>query len=369
MAGRKAASGQGSVYRRKDGRWEAAISLPDGRRRKRVARTQREAYALKDELLHQRDALSVAPARLTVGEFLTGWLDATAAERAPRTQDKYARNVRLYLAPALGRVQLAALAPQQIVALQRDLLARGLAQPTAHDALATLRTALNVAVRWGYLERSPAARVRIVPDVAADVPALPVGEARAILDAFRGHRHEAAIVLPLTLALRQGEVLGLRWQDIELAGRTLHVTGSMKRVPAPVRPAGGPVVARGEPKTALSARSLPLPDITAAALHEHWARAGQRSEWVFAGRDGGPLQARALTVAYDRRLRECGIPHRPYRELRHGCASLLLAAGVPPAVVMVILGHSTTKLTMSVYRRIPAEAVRDAVGAIDRLLG
>jgi integrase len=227
---------------------------------------------------------------------------------SPRTRDKAAQRIRSHIIPALGSQRLGALTPAHLQGFQSTLLRSGLADTTVHGVMATLGVALNDAVRLDLIERNPLGRVRLVRERPADVKPLPPAQARAVLDAFRGHRFEAAVVLALTLALRQGEILGLRWYDIAPDFSALRLAGALKRVPPAARAPGQGNLAWGDTKTPKSARALPLPKLTADALQQRQVcqaqerllagPAWQAAGYVFTVRTGGPVHPIDFGIQY-----------------------------------------------------------------------
>lgn len=368
--------GDGSIFQRQDGRYIGRLVV-DGRRLQ-VSDTTRRGPDLKLGELRRKVERGAAPDdRRTLAEYLAWWQVEMRSTLAPRSRDKDAQRIRSHIIPVLGRHRLGDLTPAQILSLQTGLLRQGLSDTTVSGVMTTLSVALNDAVRLEMIERNPISRVRVVQERPADVRPLTPSEARAILDVFHDHRFEAAVVLALTLALRQGEILGLRWSDIDPDFRHLRLAGALKRVPRDARAPGQGNLGWGGTKTPKSARTLPLPSLTAEALRQRRAR--QEDERLFAGdawsdtgfvftvRTGGPVNPIDFGIQYRRAMRHSGLPYVSFRDLRAGSASLLLASGVPPTVVMEITGHATPKLTMSVYNRMPAEAVREAMGRMDVL--
>lgn len=237
---------------------------------------------------------------------------------------------------------------------------------------AVLRNALGRAVRWGMISRNVAELVDPprVPEYEARF--LTIAEARAFLEAARGDRLEALYSVALALGLRQGEALGLRWADIDLDARALHVTHALVRVPG-----GGLQLL--EPKTKRSRRGLALPEAVVRALRAHRARqleerlasgaAWQDLGLVFTTYDGRPLQAtHVLTGSFHRIREKAGIGRLRFHDLRHSAATLLLAQGVPQRVVMEQLGHSTLAMTQR-YTHVVPQLMNDAAAAMDRALG
>jgi integrase len=368
--------GDGSIFQRSDGRYIGRL-IVNGRRLQVSDLTRRGAILKLGELRRRVERGAAPDDRRTLAQYLTWWQGEMRSGLAPRSRDKDAQRIRSHILPALGGQRLSAITPAQIQGLQAALLRKGLSDTTVNGVMTTLAVALNDAVRMEILERSPMSRVRMVRERPAEVRPLPPTEARAILHAFRGHRFEAAVVLALTLALRQGEILGLRWHDIDPDLRSLRLAGALKRVPRNARVLGQGNLAWGDTKTPKSARALPLPTLTAEALRQRREQqeqerrfaglAWQESGYVFTVRSGGPVHPIDFGIQYRRTMKQSGLPYVPFRDLRAGSASLLLASGVPPTIVMEIMGHATPKLTLSVYNRMPAAAVREAITRMDTL--
>jgi integrase len=369
---RRRGRGEGGIGRRaEDGLWYARLDLgrdAAGKRRSRTvySRTRRGAAEKLQSLLHdRRRGLPVAADRQTVGAFLDHWLaESVAPAVRPRTHESYAQLVRSYIAPAIGHRPLLTLEHAHVQELVTGLLASGKAARTARYTLAVLRRALGRAVLWGRVPRNVALLVTPPPLTRQERAVLTPAQGRALLAAARGHRHEALYRVALSLGLRIGEVLGLRWEDVDLAAGTLRVAQAVGRV-------GGKLVF-GAPKTPRSRRILPLPAALARALaaerdrqRADRERAGDR--WrerglVFTTRAGTPLEPRNAVRAFKALLKEADLPDIRFHDLRHSCASLLVAAGHHPRVVMETLGHSQIGITMEVYSHVYTGA-QDAVAA------
>jgi integrase len=186
----------------------------------------------------------------------------------------------------------------------------------------------------------------------------------------KGDRLEALYSVALALGLRQGEALGLRWEDIDFDAATLRVRRSLQRIAGAFQFV--------EPKTARSNRTLALPNIAAIALREHRTRqlterlaAGpmwEEHSLVFARANGSPLYGSNLTREFQRMLERAGLRHLRFHDLRHGCASLLIAQGVHPRIVMETLGHSQIGITMNLYSHVLPEVQRQAAVQMDAVL-
>jgi integrase len=371
--------GEGSIHFKADKQlWCATVDLgrTDGKRKRKYlyGKTRKEvAEQLKVALRDQQQGLPVAVERQTVAQYLTRWLEEVARPRLqPSTYVSYEQKVRLYLIPALGRHQLAKLDPQHVQAMMNALLARDLSPRTVQFTRAILRKALGQAVKWNLAARNVAALTEGPSVPRHEMRALAPEEARRFLDAVKGDRLEALYTVAVSLGLRQGEALGLRWGDLDLDGGTLHVRVSLQRL------AGQPY-RLAEPKTRRSRRSLPLAPNLVAALRAHRARqlaerlAGGpewKNEWdlVFTTPEGGPLSKHTLIPQFKKHLARAMLPAVRFHDLRHSCASLLVAQGVHPRVVMEMLGHSTIAVTMNTYSHVLPQAQRDAAALLDALL-
>jgi integrase len=389
--------GEGSIYRREDGRWAASVDLGfvDGRRtRKTFYGGTRKAVSdkLKGALGRQQaGGLVRTNDVITVETYLDRWLSSVSVR--PKTKRQYEQIVRLYLKPAIGPVRLTRLEPDQVRSLVVGLEQRGLSARTATLARDVLRIALGQAVSDQLLARNVASLVRRPKGRRREGATLSSDEARALLDALDGKRLETVITCGLALGLRLGEVLGLQWADVELKAGRLQVRHALQTVGKKRELVGL--------KSRESRRTLALPAVVVRTLERHKAvqaarrlAAGadwQRSDFVFTTRTGRPLEGTLVTRDLKRilartwiggrdecehaRVREracldCGAMHLPvvsFHALRHSCASLLLAAGVPIRDVSELLGHSDIRLTLSSYAHVLHENRAKLAGTIDRV--
>jgi len=234
-AGRRG-NGEGTIVKRADGRWAAAIIF-DGYRRKWIyGKTRRD---VSDRLRKIRSDVAegrpVMNERLTMSEYLNRWLYEVAKQRTrPMTWRGYEHLVRLHILPTLGRVPLAKLTPQHVHSLVTQKVREGrLAPRTIQYMHSVLRAALNQAVRWRMVHYNAAAMVSTPRVTRREVLALTPANARLLLEAARGDRLEALYSVALALGLRQGEALGLKWADINLETGVLRVRRASQRVPQP----------------------------------------------------------------------------------------------------------------------------------------
>ncbi len=377
--GSRRGHGEGTIYRREsDGKWCTAVDLGwvNGKRKRKViyGKTRKEvAEKLKVALRDQQQGLPVAVERQTVGTFLARWLaDVAKPSVRPKTYASYADTVRLHLIPTLGRIELSKLQPQDVTALLTAKLRAGLSPRSVRYIRAILGLALGQALRWGLVARNVVALTDPPKAERHEITPFAPGEARRFLAVTRGERLHALYAVALALGIRQGEALGLRWRDVDLDGGAIRISKQLQRVD------GKQTLV--EPKTAKSRRTISLPDEIVAVLKAHRVRqleerlqAGDRwqgEDWglVFASPIGTPLEPSNILKQYKALLAKAGLPPARFHDLRHSCASLLLAQGVHPKVVQEILGHSQISMTLDIYSHLMPNAQRDAAALMNRLL-
>ena len=240
---KKRNAGEGSIFQRADGRWCGILSLgwENGKRKRKsfygVTAAEVQAQLLMARADHARN-LPVAAERQSVTQFLMHWLDHTVKPNArPRSYESFEIIIRKHIIPEIGRTRLEKLTPQQVQALLDRKLKSGLAPQTVVHIRMVLRTALNQAMKWSLIARNPAALVDPPRIPRSEIRPLTAEEARRFLDAAKGERFEALYTLALFSGLRRGEILGLRWSDVDLEARALRVNQAIQRVGGKLRAA------------------------------------------------------------------------------------------------------------------------------------
>jgi integrase len=367
---------EGSIFKRNDGRWCAVVNIGwEGglRRRKYIYGETRQGVAqeLTKVLREKQQGLPIAVERQTLAQFLTDWLEESVRTRVrPRTFESWELIVRRHVVPTLGHLPLQKISPQLIRGLLNRKLADGLSAQTVRHIRTVLRRALGEAVKFGLIARNSAALVDGPRISRREIHPLTLEEARRFLGAAKGERPEALYSVALAVGLRRGEALGLRWQYVDLERRTLTVNQTLQRVNGKLRFL--------EPKTERSRRTISIPDIVVASLHLHRKhqleeRLANGPHWqdlglVFATRVGTPLEPRNVHRDFKRILTKAGVPDQRFHDLRHAAASLLLAQGVSPRVVMELLGHSRISITMDTYSHVVPSLMREAADKMDEIL-
>ena len=360
--------GEGSIFRLKDGRWRAQVSIGPRTNRRFVTRTvptRGEALAALDELKADRRA-GVVRSRTTLGDYLERWVDSARNIR-PSTRDGYRAVVTYHLAPTIGSIRLSELRPTHIEEML-GVLERRMSPKSLRNVHAVLRRALGQAVRSRLIPVNYAGREYVdAPRVTVDEPdALSGEEVTRLLEAVRGDRLEALFVLAVGTGLRQGELLGLAWQDVELDAGRLQVRYELARVDGVYR--------RVEPKTDRSRRSVPLAPGVVDALRAHRQRTIDEgfvptaTGPVFTNLQGGPLNGSWLTHHHYDALERAGIRRLPFKNLRTTFASRLFEAGVSDLEIAQLMGHTRTHTTKRHYIALAGRHA-SALEAIERMVG
>ena len=377
---RRRGHGEGAVYKRKDGRWMAVLDQGfRGAKRIRKSfygRTKREALdKLADGRSKVAHGIPIPDGRLTVGAFLDIWLrDLVKPNKPPTTYKAYETKVRVHLKPALGHLKLATLGPRDVQEYIATAQGAGSSAKTARDARAVLSVALSQAERWGLVARNAAKLAEPPKTEAREIVPLDLDGAKAFLDAIRGHRLEALFRVALSLGIREGEVLGLRWRDIDLDNRFVRIRVQLQ-LNEQTR-----VLELVELKSSRSRRSINLPDFAVRTLREHRTRqleerlkAGEAwHDWqgaglVFTDELGGAIPARNMLRIFDKLRTAAELPELRFHDTRHTCATFLLLQGVSERVVMEILGHSNLAMTQR-YAHVLPPLRQDAAERLDEAL-
>jgi integrase len=390
-------AGEGTIARRSDNRWQAVLNCgySNGRRVRKYFYGDSEA-AVQAQLLKARSdrfaGLPIITEKQTVQQYMEDWLERVLRPRAkPRATESFGTISRRHIFPTLGRIQLAKLTPQHVQRLLDEksktitdasgkVKQKGLSAQTITNIRTVLRSALAQALKWGLVHRNVAALVSAPRISRKKITPLDADSARAFLAAARGHRFEAMFLTTLTLGLRRGEVLGLRWQDLDLDARQLRVAQSLQRLKTGSTDMGRKTELRAtETKTDGSQRTIALPDSVVAALKSQRARQAEERlvagpKWqdaglVFTTPLGRGIEPILLHRAFKAILEKAGLPTTlRLHDLRHSAASLLLAQGVPPRAIMELLGHQSISTTMNLYAHVMPAMMREAADKMDAIL-
>ncbi|WP_135230148.1 tyrosine-type recombinase/integrase [Deinococcus fonticola] len=376
----KRANGEGTLSKRKDksGKvigWRAGVTVgykPDGSQDRRwvsgktQAEVQEKLRALQSEI---HTGMLSDTEGLTVAAYLTRWYESK--ERAgvkPNTVQSYRDTGRLYIVPHIGRVKLEKLRPLDVEHMLSGMTKAGKSPQLLAYALRVLKMALRQAVRWQMLPRNVAEGITAPRFHRQEMQVWTAEQVAAFLDVSQEHRLHAVFYLALMTGMRRGELLGLKWRDIDWEKARLTVRNNLVAARYEAEEGrklhGKPVLSKREltlqtPKTAGSRRTIVLSPGTIAKLKEHQARqeaekANAAEAWscegyVFASELGTPTDPRSLGRAYSHIVRKAGVPPIRFHDLRHTAASLMIHRKIPPKVVSERLGHADVAFTLRVY--------------------
>lgn len=366
--------GDGTIYTTADGRLRAAITVPHALtgepvRRYLSGRTDAEIKRKLKDARAER-ATGRTPTVATWGER---WLALVAQRVRPSTLNVYRVAIRRHVIPTLGRIELGRLRPSDVEGMTSRMIAAGSAASTAALARRVLVICLTDAARDGLIARNVAQLAR-APRTAEPVRrALSGDEVRSFLAAVGDDPLGPLVALGIATGLRRGELLALRWSDVDEAAGTLTVARSLSR-------AAGAGYAIADPKSRRAHRTIALPALARDALRrqaEAQARdreaAGtawqDRAVYVFTDPIGRLLHPESVTSAWRALVARTGIGHLRLHDLRHTAATLSLSAGIPVQDVADMLGHSSASITLDVYSHAVAEGPRRVADAMDRALG
>ncbi len=372
MAGKRG-HGEGNIRKRADGRWEARVMLPDSVRKSFYGETRQEvATKLRDALHDVGKGIPLPDERQTVKQYLTSWYEGMKPQVRQSSYRRYGDFIN-HLVPALGRHSLTKLSPQQLQAFYTKKLADGLSPTTVHAIHSMLHRALEDALQMGLVSRNVSEMLKPPKRGHREMQPLSVIEVRHFLAAVRGDRFEALYILALSTGMREGELLALRWQDVDLTRRIVQVRLNVQET------AGRYILA--ETKTAYSRRTVALTQAAVDALAAHWqrqqlekARMGSlyddALDLVFPNGYGGIMIPHNIAKrSFKRYLEQAGLSRSVrFHDLRHTAATLLLASGVNVKVVSEMLGHSSVSITLSIYAHVLPHMQQSAVSAMDVLL-
>jgi integrase len=365
MAKSKGENGSGSIGK-VGNRWIGRIYIDTatGRRRKSFSgKTKAEARArMQQALQDSKNGYLIEAAKLTLSQYLEQWLESAKGSIASSTYDRYEQDVRCHIVPALGSVNLQKLNPANVEMLKSSL---DLKPSTTNQVLVTLSVALNQAVKWDLMRKNPVQAVKKLRDTSTGMACLSEEEAGRLVEVVRGTPREALYLVALKCGLRQGELLGLMWEDIE--DRKLTVKRSVD-------------TGKGEPRFGTTKggaeRSIVLAPSLVEALKRHSSQQAEvrlRAPWwddiglVFPNVFGEVQKSDTVLRQFRKDLEAAGLPRIRFHDARDTAASLLLGNGVPVHVVARMLGHKDPAMTLRRYSHVLPDMQEQAAAVMERL--
>jgi integrase len=373
---------RGHLRERSPGHWAIVIDVRDpqtGERKRRwhsFKGTKREAQREAARLISEVDkGTHVDPSRMTVAAFLERWIEHMQGQVSPRSHERYAELCRKNLAPLLGALALTKLQPAQISQAYAKALASGrrdgaggLSARTVTHMHRVLREALQQAVRWQMLARNPADAVKPPKVERKQMSVLDTDATAELITAAQGSSLAVPILFGVLCGLRRGEIVALRWRNVDLDRGQISVVASTEQTDAGCR--------EKEPKSG-HGRTVALASLMVEELRGHRLRQAEAllalgvrltdDHHVVARADGQALQPRSLTHAFVKFVRERGLQIRLH-DLRHSHATHMLASGVHPKIAQERLGHSSVGITLDLYSHVLPGMQAEAVARVDDAL-
>lgn len=365
---------RGNIRRRAKDTWTLQVyngkDAATGKKRY-VSRTFRGSKkdaeaALANLVRAQETGLDLSAARLTVSAFLGRWLEVSEERVKPRTHFRYAELMRLHVEPSLGGTQLTKLRPLHIEELYSTLRRRGLSGTTVLQVHRVLHAAFNQAVKWQLLDRNPADAVKAPRKSTQETPSLPAEEIPKLLDAAKDQSVQLPTLIALGTGMRLGEVMGLRWQDVDLDSAIARVRQTLQVT-----------MEFDTPKSHRSTRTISLPAFLVDALKRYrksqnerrlkLGEAWQEFDLICERGDGKPLRPDTISKQFRTIARASGLDVT-FHGLRHTHASLMLESGADLKVTSSRLGHSSISITADLYTHVASKAEKAAADAFDRHL-
>jgi integrase len=371
MAKQHRGRNEGSIHQRPNGSWRAQASS-QGKKTSKTFKTKKEAQSWLQTMLTQiGQGYSLRSGEIEVGAYLQQWLETAKLELRPNTAHQYEQLITKKIIPAIGPLKLKELNLARIEKFYADLFAAGTGAQSIRYIHSILHKAFERAVRYELLIRNPA-HGAIRPQIhQAEMSVLDESQVTQFQMAAQTSRFSALFHLAITTGMRQGELLGLQWSDIDWHKGLLYVKRQVLHVP-------GHGTTFGDVKTKAGKRTIRLGEKALQVLREHQERqqleiqaAGSRwklMNMVFPSSVGTPLNESNLMKEYRRILDLAGLPRIRFHDLRHTAASLMISHNIPINTVSKILGHSKPSVTLDIYSHVYTGSQEEAARLMDDLV-
>jgi len=359
--------GEGAIGLRKDGRWEARLSLgigPDGKRIRLVAYAASKKLA-QDALmeLRKKGPNICNDPHITFGKFAEQWFEnSVKVNKSPKTVQQYDDTLRLYVLPYLGHIKLGKLTANDVEYALKVMSTKGVSPRNRQLVYERIRQILNVALKRDMIAKNPMRSVERPKAPRKKELILSLAEALHFLQISADNKYYAVFLTLLTMGLRPSEALGLRWENVDLVKRYIDVCGAL------TTDQRGKLIF-GEVKTReKGVRRLPIPPILVDALRRHRRKSRRISPWVFTNRKGNPIDIhRFRDRVFLPLVKKAELPHITLRSLRHVANTILVEHGVSMKVAQERLGHTTMRMTADTYTHISPDAQVEATRKIQEL--
>ena len=377
---KRRANGEGNLRKRKDGRWEGRYTAgrdPETGKaiyKNVLGKTQAEAKAKLKQAIEEAKGLDAAKAgRYTVGQWMEVWFEHYAKVKVrPSSHQTYRGYIDNHIKPNIGKIPLEKLTSLELQKFYKRLLekgrvdrlesrhqAKGLSPKTVRNIHQIISSAMNLAREQKLIAANPADGCALPRLEHREMKTLPVEQLQSFLREAKDSGVFELYYLELATGLRRGELLGLKWEDIDLERGDFRVRRQIARI-------NGEVV-EAPLKTKNAYRTLPLAEDTIAVLKEQKKKAGG-SHWVFPSPTGGPISPDSVPHMLHRVLKRAGLPRVRFHDLRHTFATLALQNGVDIKTVSGMLGHYSAGFTLDTYAHVTTAAQKEAAKTMEKVL-
>ncbi len=370
---RKRGNNEGTIYQKPNGKWRAQITL-NGFRLGFTGSTRFEAQEwLRATGNEVQNGLTIRSAKLTYAEFMEDWLASVHARLTDSTWRTYSQLTKAYIAPALGKIKLRDVNPSLIQRFYSQRVSEGIGLRTVQKCHTVIHASLNAAMKLGIIGRNPDDATQPPKPVHREMKCWNQEQVQKFLAVAKGahDRNYALYFLALVTGMRQGELLALKWQDVDLEKETLTVKLNLQRLPG-----GG--LRLQKPKTKTSIRTIRLGRETLSVLAQQKELLAREKSlanglwhdegFVFPSSTGSAMDASNLWKTFRRILKESELPAIRFHDLRHTAASLMLNNGVDVLVASRRLGHAKPSITLDVYGHLIPSSQAGVADVLDKLV-
>jgi integrase len=364
---------EGYISKRSNGSWRAQVDIST-ERFSFTGKTRKEAQDWLREMSNQVDlGMKAKEAKMTLADFLSEWIITKKPVVTPHTWRTYSQLVRDYIGPSLGRTKIRDLSSHQIQRFYNSCVEAGVGLRTIQKTHTVLHASLNYAMKAGMIGRNPVKAAQPPKPIPKEMQFLNSKQAKRLLLTAKENKDPilALYHLAIVTGMREGELLALKWENVDLDLAILNVRFNLTR-------ANGGGLQLKLPKTKASIRSIKLGNETLKILKEHRRLLevakdksnGQRQDTghIFTSSIGTAIDPSNLIKRFRRLLKQAGIPRIRFHDLRHTAASLMLNNGVDVLVASQRLGHAKPSITLDVYGHLMPAMQNRAADVMDKIL-
>ena len=378
---KKRANGEGNIRKRKDGRWEGRYTVGrDPKTGKQIfknvlGKTQAEVKAKLEKAIEESRGLDIVKAQsYTVGQWLDVWFEYYAKVKVrPSSHKTYQGYIKNHIKPHIGNIPLTKLTTLDLQVMYQELLTKGrvdriesqhqpkgLSAKTVRNLNQIISSAMKLAIQQKLISSNPADGCALPRIEHKEMKTLPADQLAAFLNEAKRTGTFELYYIDLATGLRRGELLGLKWQDVDLDSGVIHVRRQVGRIDGKVQEA--PL------KTKNAYRNISIGADAISILREKKKQDGGRSEYVFPSPTGGPMSPDSVLKMLHRVLERAGLPELRFHDLRHTFATLALQNGVDIKTVSGMLGHFSAGFTLDTYAHVTTAAQRQAADTMGDVL-